>query len=222
MVVKNIFIGKKFSQRIGHAALGLSVLAFLMSCGGTNGRLPQVLPKEMPYTVAVVFSAGFNPTEDNHYTVGEALHAELFNRVASVYQNTVEEFDIPAKGAYDRIIEFELREIVRDEHNQRLVNATDPMLPSRYIPLRFRISIFMASYDGEDAELVRTKVVKGIGESSSQEGVSIREGTGIASSSGPGSLDRAVAEAMENVCNGVTKLLIQGFVEPEKESKTSQ
>jgi hypothetical protein len=74
----------------------------------------------------------------------------------------------------------------------------------------------MASYGGEDAELIQTKVVKGIGESSSQEGVSIREGAAVASSSGRGSYDKAVAEAFEDLCNEVTKLLIQGFAEPKR------
>ena len=37
----------------------------------------------------------------------------------------------------------------------------------------------MASYDGESMELIKTKVVKGIGESPSQEGIEIREGTGL-------------------------------------------
>ena len=97
----------------------------------------------------------------DHYSISEALHAELFNCVGDVYQNTVEEFEIPAKGEYDRIIKFTLNEIVRDEHNRRLANATDPSLPSRYIPLRFRISVTMASYGGEDAELIKTKVIKG-------------------------------------------------------------
>jgi hypothetical protein len=175
----------------------------------------------MPHTVAVVFSDDFNLAGGDHYSISEALHAELFDRVGDVYQNTVEEFEIPAKGKYDRIIKFTLNEIVRDEHNRRLANVTDPSLPSRYIPLRFRISVTMASYEGENVELIRTKVVKGVGESSSEEGVSIREGAAIASSSGRGSLDRAVAEALENVCNDVTKLLIQGFAEPKKKSKTS-
>ena len=109
-----------------------------------------------------------------------------------------------------------MNEIARDEHNRRLANVTDPSLPSRYIPLRFRISVTMASYNGGDAELIKTRVLKGIGESSSQEGVSIREGAAIASSSGRGSFDQAVAEAFENLCNEVIKLLIQGFAEPKK------
>ncbi len=80
----------------------------------------------------------------------------------------------------------------------------------------------MTSYDGEDVELIKTKVVKGVGESSNQEGIAIREGAGVVSSSNPGGFDRAVAEAMENVCNNVMKLLTRGFAEYEKKPKTSQ
>lgn len=201
--------------------LDLFLLSFFVSCAGSNGNLPLVLPEKMPHNVAVVFSDDFNMGSGDHYSVSEALHTELFNCVGNVYQNVAEEFEIPAKGEYDRIIKFTLNEIVRDEHNRRLANATDPSLPSRYIPLRFRISVSMASYDGEDGTLIKAKVVKGIGESSSQEGITIREGAGIASSSDPGSFDRAVAEAMENVCNDVRKLLTRGFAEPKEKSKTS-
>lgn len=80
----------------------------------------------------------------------------------------------------------------------------------------------MVSYDGEDVELIKAKVVKVIGKSSSQEGIEIREGAGIVSSSNPDSFDRAVAEAKQNVCNDVTKILIRGFAEPKEKSKTSQ
>jgi hypothetical protein len=176
----------------------------------------------MPYTTAVVFSEDFNQASGDRYSISKALHAELFDCVGEVYQNTVEEFEMPAKGGYEKIIKFTLNEIVRDGYNRRLANATDPSLPSRYIPLRFRISVTIASYDGENIEPIKTKVVKGIGESSSQEGISIREGAAFASSSDRGSLDEAVAEAMESVCNDVTKLLIRGFAEPGKKSQSSQ
>jgi hypothetical protein len=202
--------------RSGVMALGLIVLGILMSCAGSIGNAPLHLSEKMPYTVAVVFSDEFNQAGGDNYSIIEALHIELFDRVGGVYQNTVEEFEIPAKEEYDRIIKFTLNEVTRDEHNRRLANVTDPALPSRYIPLRFRISVTMASYGGEDAELIQTKVVKGIGESSSQEGVSIREGAAVASSSGRGSYDKAVAEAFEDLCNEVTKLLIQGFAEPKR------
>jgi hypothetical protein len=213
---------KSPQRRIGRMASGLFLLSFFMSCAGSNGNLPLVLPEKMPNNVAVVFSDDFNMGSGDLYSIREALHAELFNCVGSVYQNVVEEFEIPANGEYDRIIKFKLNEMVRDEHNRRLVNATDPSLPSRHIPLRFRISISMASYDGENVELIQTKVVKGIGESSSREGIAIREGAAIASSANSDKLERAVAEAMENVCNDVTKLLIRGFAEPKKKSKMSQ
>lgn len=203
-------------------ASGLFLFSFFMSCAGSNGNLPLVLPEKMPNNVAVVFSDDFNMGSGDLYSIRKALHSELFNCVGSVYQNVVEEFEIPANGEYDRIIKFELNEMVRDEYNRRLVNATDPSLPSRYIPLRFRISISMTSYEGENVELIQTKVVKGIGESSSREGVAIREGAAIASSANSDSLERAVAEAMENVCNDVTKLLIRGFAEPKRKSKMSQ
>ena len=52
--------------------------------------------------------------------------------------------------------------------------------------------------------------------SSREEGVSIREGAAIASGSGRGNFDQAVAEAFENLCYEVTKLLVQGFAEPKK------
>jgi hypothetical protein len=217
-----IFKEIRLIWRAGGMAMALFLSGVLLSCVGSNGRLPLVMPDKLPHTVAVVFSEDFNLAIGDYYSIREALHVELFDCVGDVYQSTVEEFEIPAKGRYDRIIEFTLNEIVRDEHNSRLVNATDPSLPSRYIPLRFRISVSMTSYDGESAERIETKVIKGIGESSSQEGISIREGAAIASSSGYGSLDRAVAEAFENVCNDVTKLLIQGFAEPKSKSKTSQ
>jgi len=186
-----------------------------MSCAGSNGNLPLVIPEKMQHNMAVVFSDDFNMDRGDHYSLSEALHTELFNCVGDVYQDVAEEFEIPADGEYDRIIQFTLNEMVRDEHNRRLVNATDPSLPSRHIPLRFRISVSMASYNGEDGELIKAKVIKGIGESSSQEGISIREGRGIVSSSDPDSFDRAVAQAMENVCSDVTKLLIRGFAEPK-------
>jgi hypothetical protein len=96
-----------------------------------------------------------------------------------------------------------------------MVNATDPLLPSRHTPLRFRITVTMASYNGKNGEFIEEKVVKGIGESSSREGVSVRAGTAIASSANSGSFDRAIAEAMENVCSDVMKHLIRGFAEPK-------
>ena len=74
----------------------------------------------------VVFSSEFSQAGGDHYSISEALHAELFDRVGAVYQNTVEEFEVPAKGKYDRIIKFTLNEITRDEHNRRLANVTDP------------------------------------------------------------------------------------------------
>ncbi len=222
MLKRPVFKPKRYLRRIGRAALGLFTLSFLFSCGGSNGKLPLVIPEKIPHNVAVVFSEDFTMGSGDHYSLSEALHTELFNCVGSVYQNVAEEFEIPVKGDYDRIIKFSLNEMVRDEHNRRLVNATDPSLPSRYIPLRFRISVSMDAYDGENGELIQTKVVKGIGESSSREGVSIREGTGIVSSSDPDSFDRAVAEAMENVCHDVTKLLARGFAEPKIKSKVSQ
>ena len=222
MIIPSIFEQKRFLRKFNCAILSLFLLSFLLSCGGSTGNLPLVLPEKLSYNVAVVFSDDFNMGSGDHYSVSEALHTELFNCVGNVYQNVSEEFEIPAEGEYDRIIKFTLNEIVRDEHNRRLANATDPSLPSRYIPLRFRVSVSIAAYDGEDGELIKAKVVKGIGESSSQTGIEIREGAGIASSSDPGSFDRAVAEAMQNVCNDVTKLLIRGFAEPKEKSKTSQ
>jgi hypothetical protein len=186
-----------------------------MSCAGSNGNLPLVIPEKMQHNMAVVFSDDFNTDSGDHHIVSEALHTELLNCVGDVYQNVSEAFEIPTEGEYDRIIKFDLIEMVRDEHNRRMVNATDPSLPSRYMPLRYRISVTMASYNGADGKLIAEKVVKGIGESSSREGLSIREGTAIASSSGRGSFDRAIAEAMENVCRDVTKHLIRGFAEPE-------
>jgi hypothetical protein len=222
MLIPSVFKQKRFLRKFIHTILGLFLLSFLLSCGGSNGNLPLVLPEKLPHNVAVVFSDDFNMGSGDHYSVSEALHTELFNCVGNVYQNVAEEFEIPAKGEYDRIIKFTLNEIVRDEHNRRLVNATDPSLPSRYIPLRFRISVSIVSYNGENVELIQTKVVKGIGESSSGEGVAVREGAAIASSANSDSLDRAVAEAMQNVCNDVTKLLTRGFAEPKENSKTSQ
>lgn len=222
MLRSSPFKKKGFMRRSSHTTLSVFLLGVLLSCGGSNGTRPLVLPEKMHHNVAVVFSENFNMGSGDHYSVSEALHTELFNCVGNVYQNVVEEFEIPAEGKYDRIIKFTLNEVVRDEHNRRLANATDPSLPSRHIPLRFRISVSMASYNGEDGELIKAKVVKGIGESSSQEGITIREGAGIASSSDPGSFDRAVAEAMQNVCNDVTKLLTRGFAEPKENSKTSQ
>jgi hypothetical protein len=218
MLKQPVFKQEKLLKKTARAALGLFSLSFLLSCGASHGNLPLVLPEKMPSNVAVVFSDDFNLGSGDHYSLSEALHTELFNCVGSVYQNVAEEFAIPEKSDYDRIIKFTLNEIVRDEHNRRLVNATDPSLPSRYIPLRFRISVSMAAYDGENGELIKAKIVKGIGESSSQEGVSIREGAAIASSANSDSLDRAIAEAMENVCNDVTKLLARGFAEPKKKS----
>jgi hypothetical protein len=222
MAKLSILKQKKSLWGISRTALDLFVLSFLLSCGGSSGNLLLVLPEKMPHNVAVVFSDDFNMGSGDHYSVSEALQTELFGRVGNVYQNVVEEFEIPREGEYDRIIKFTLNEIDRDEHNRRLINATDPSLPSRYIPLRFRISVSITSYDGEDVELIKTKVVKGVGESSSQEGITIREREGVISSSDPDSFDRAVAEAMENVCNDVTKLLIQGFAEPKTKSKASQ
>ncbi|MGD9345195.1 MAG: hypothetical protein PVH84_04995 [Candidatus Aminicenantes bacterium] len=217
--MKTIARGKRFFKRIGIAFLIIFVLGHFISCGGSNGSLPLVLPEKLPYNVAVVFSEEFNLVGGENYSIIGALHTELFDRVGDVYQNTAEEFEIPAEGEYERIITFTLNEVVRDEHKRRLANVTDPSLPSRHIPLRFRISVTMASYDGEDVELLETEVIKGIGESSNQEGVSIREGAAVASSSGRGSFDKAVAEAMENVCNDVTKLLIRGFAEPKEKSR---
>jgi len=207
---------KRMFPSTGFTSLILFVMCLFMSCGVSTGSQPLVVPEKFPYNVAVVFSEEFNLSGGEHYSISEALHADLFDCVGDIYPNIAEEFEIPAKGEYDRIITFALNEVVRDEHRNRLANVTDPSLPSRYIPLRFRISVTMASYDGKDAELIRREVVKGIGESSSQEGISIREGAAVASSSGRGSLDKAVAEAMDNVCNEVTKLLIRGFAEPEK------
>jgi hypothetical protein len=212
---------KRSLWRAGLLTLGSFFLSIFVSCAGSNGNPPLLLSDKIPHTVAVVFAEEFILAGGDHYSISQALHAELFDCVGNVYQNTVEELEIPAKGEYDRIIKFTLNEIIRDEHNRRLVNATDPSLPSRYIPLRFRISVTMASYEGENVGLINTKVVKGVGESASQEGISIREGAAIASSSDRGSLDKAVAEALESVCNNVTKLLMQGFAEPEKKSKTS-
>lgn len=218
MLKQPVFTRKKFLRKTACAALGLFSLSFFLSCGASHNSLALVSSEKMPHNVAVVFSDDFNLSSGDHYSLSEALHTELYNCVGSVYQNVAEEFDIPVRGDYDRIIKFTLNEIVRDEHNRRLVNATDPSLPSRYVPLRFRISISMAAYDGENGELIKAKVVKGIGESSSQEGVSIREGAAIASSANSDSLDRAIAEAMESVCNDVTKLLTRGFAEPKKKS----
>jgi hypothetical protein len=206
---------KRSLWRFGQMALTLFILSFFMSCAGSNDSLPLVIPEKMPHNVAVVFSDDFNTDSGDHHFVSEVLHTELFNCVGDVYQNVAEEFEIPVDGEYDRIIKFGLVEMVRDQHNQRMVNATDPMLPSRHTPLRFRISVTMASYNGVDGELIDEKVVKGIGESSSREGISIREGAAIASSSGRGSFDRAISEAMENVCIDVTKHLIRGFAEPK-------
>lgn len=221
-MLRTIHLKEKSSLRkAGLLTLVIFILSTLVSCAGSNGNPPLFLSDKMPHTVAVVFAEDFILSGGDHYSISQALHAELFDCVGDVYQKTVEEFKIPAKGEYDRIIKFTLNEIVRDEHNRMLANATDPSLPSRYIPLRFRISVTMASYEGENVTLIDTKVVKGVGESSSQEGVSIREGAAIASSSDRGSLDKAIAEALESVCNDVTKLLMQGFAEPEKKSKTS-
>ena len=205
----------RFLRRIGHKTMELFLLSLFMSCASSNSSLPIVMPEKMPYNVAVVFSDDFNMSSGDHYPLNAALHTELFECVRDVYQNAAEEFEIPADGEYDRIIKFTLNEIVRDEHNRRLANATDPALPSRHIPLRFRISISITSYNGEDGELIKTKVVKGIGESSDREGVEIRGGRGILSSTDSDSFDRAVTEAMENVCRDVTKLLIRGFAEPK-------
>lgn len=222
MFIKRILKEQRLPRRIGFMSLIIFVLSLCISCGGSNGGMPLVLPEKLPYNAAVVFSEGFDLAGEEHYSINEALHTELFNRVGDIYQNTAEEFEIPAKGEYDRIIKFTLNEAVRDEHRGRLANVTDPLLPSRYIPLRFRISVTMTSYDGENAELIHTEVIKGIGESSSQEGVSIREGAAVVSSAGRGSFDEAVAEAIEDVCNDVSRLLIRGFAEPKKESKTLQ
>ena len=213
---------KRTLWRSGLLTLGSFIVSMLTACAGSNGYSPLLLSDKMSHTVAVVFADDSHRAGGGHYSISQALHAELFDCVGAVYRNTVEEFEIPSEGEYDRIIKFTFNEIVRDEHNRRLVNATDPSLPSRYIPLRFRISVTMTSYEGKDVGLINTKVVKGVGESSSQEGVSIREGAAIASSSDRGSLDEAVAEPLENVCNDVTKLLLRGFAEPKKKSKSSQ
>lgn len=209
-----IFRVKIYWRTIGFSVLGLSVMAGILSCRGMNGIPSLVTAEKWPSRMAVVFADDFESTQGTHYTVNDALKAELFNRVKDVYQNVAEEFGDLKKGEYDRILRFSLKEIVRDEHNRRLVNATDPALPSRYIPLRYKITVSMTSYEGESLEPIRTEVVKGIGESSGREGLTIREGTGIVSSENPDSFDRAVSEAIRNVCDDVTKHLIRGFAEP--------
>jgi hypothetical protein len=205
----------RFLWQVGRMTMGLFLLSFFMSCADSGGNEPLFMPEKMPHNVAVVFSDEFNMGSGDHYSVSKALQTELFNCVGNVYSNIVEEFEIPAEGEHDRIIKFMLNEVARDEHNLRLANATDPALTSRHIPLRFRISISITSYNGENGELIKTKVVKGIGESSDREGVEIRGGRGILSSTDPDSFDRAVTEAMENICSDVTKLLIRGFAEPK-------
>ncbi len=201
---------------IGYAALGLSIGVAILSCGGISSTPSLVIAEKRPYNVAVVFSDDFASTQGDNYTVNDALKTELLNCVESVYQNVAEEFGKLKEGEYDRVIRFSLKEIVRDEHNRRMVNATDPNLPSRPIPLRYKITVSMTSYEGESLEPIKTEVVKGIGESSSREGLTIRDGTGIASSSDPDSPDSAIKEAIQNVCDDVTKHLMRGFAEPEK------
>jgi hypothetical protein len=211
-----IFNKGNLLMTIGYAALGLSIGGAILSCGGVQSTPTLVIAEKWPYNVAVVFADDFASTQGDHYTVNDALQTGLFNCVADIYQNVAEEFGDLREGEYDRIIRFSLKEIVRDEHNRRLANVTDPNLPSRYIPLRYKITVAITSYDGESLEPINTEVVKGIGESSDREGLTIREGTGIASSSDPDSFDRAINEAIQNVCDDVTKHLMRGFAEPEK------
>ena len=60
----------------------------MIQAEGHNGILQMGWIK-----LQVVFSSKFSQGEGDHSSISEALHAELFDRVGDVYQNTGEELE---------------------------------------------------------------------------------------------------------------------------------
>lgn len=207
---------------------------FLLFACSTHTDLSLDHQKKIPQSVAVMFSEGLEKFKQGsslgtapfygkggYFEVGESLSATLFEGVNSVYQNVIKaDDDELSVGDYDRIIKFSLQ---RDKCGL-MSSRTKLDVDFEDIPgegyqtrsARFDIVVLIEVYDGDELELINSKIVKG-------EGIYRRELKVTIRSDDPFSprimgydkrknrLEKAIKEAIQDVRSEVIELLKGGF-----------
>jgi hypothetical protein len=207
---------------------------FLLLACSTNRDLSIDQHKKIPQSVAVEFSEELVKYKERaslavprffgqggYYEVGKSLSASLFEGFNSIYQTAtkIEDSDLPA-GNYDRIIKFSLQ---RDKCG--LMGRGGKLdIDFKGIPdegyqtrsMRFDIVVSIEVYDGEELDLMNSKVVRGDGIYRMERFV----GSGSTDPYSPTNmgldqrknrLEKAIKEAIQDVSNKVIKLLKSGF-----------
>lgn len=207
---------------------------FLLFACSANRDLSLDQHKKIPQSVAVMFSEGLEKFKQGsslgtapfygqggYFEVGESLSSTLFEGVSSVYQTAVKIDDRDLSvGNYDRIIKFSLQ---RDKCGL-MSSRTKLDVDFEDIPgegyharsTRFDLVVLIEAYDGEELEVINSKVVKGDGIYRTERKVTIRADdpyspTNMGLDQRKNRLEKAINDAIQDVNNKVIKLLKSGF-----------
>jgi len=209
---------------------------FLLFACSANRDLSIDHHKKVPQSVAVLFSEELEKFKQRtslgtapfygkggYFEVGENLSASLFDGVNSIYQTAIKiDDDDLSAGNFDRIIKFSLQ---RDKCGL-MSSRTKLDVDFKDIPgegyqtrsARFHIVVSIEVYDGEELELINSKIMKG-------EGIYRRELKVTIRSDDPYSprimgydmrknrLEKAINNAIQDVSTKVIDLLKSGFLE---------
>jgi len=209
---------------------------FLLFACSTNRDLSIDYHKKVPQSVAVMFSEGLVKYKERaslgtppfygqggYFEVGKSLSVSLFEGVNSIYQTAVkiDDRDLSA-GNFDRIIKFSIQ---RDECGL-MGRGWNLDVDFKDIPgegyqtrsMRFDIVVSIEVYDGEELELVNSKVVRGDGIYRMERIVGSGSNdpyspTNMGLNKRKNRLEKAIKEAIQDVSSEVVKLLRSDFPE---------
>jgi hypothetical protein len=207
---------------------------FLLFACSANRDLSIDQHKKIPQSVAVIFSEelekfkqgsslGTAPFygQGGYFEVGKSLSVSLFEGINSVYQTVaqIKESDLSA-GNFDRIIKFSI-----DRHKCGLMSRIAKSdIDFEDIPgegyqtrsTRFDLVVLIEAYDGDELELINSKIVKGEGIYRRELKVTIRSDDPVSPrimgyDKRKNRLEKAIKEAIQDVNQNVINLLESGF-----------